>query len=59
MKLRYVLVFIMGMACMYWLVRSGALTIDPVFKYDEAVSLTGSAMSGDIVDVISTGDVTT
>ena len=44
---------------MYWLVRSGALTIDPVFKYDEAVSLTGSAMSGDIVDVISTGDVTT
>lgn len=30
MKLRYVLVFVIGVACMYWLVRSGLVTINPI-----------------------------
>lgn len=42
LRLRYLFVFALGMACMYWLVRSGALTITPIFDGSVVVQNTGS-----------------
>lgn len=64
LRLRYVLVFLVGMACMYWMVRSGALVIEPIYRGSSVTTsdvvvepmvdtwspiTTGEVMSGDVL----------
>ena len=43
LRLRYLFVFALGMACMYWLVRSGALMITPIFDWSVTPQITSSS----------------
>lgn len=60
LRLRYVFVFLLGMACMYWMVRTGALVVDPMYRGSlvaapvvESVVNIWTVASGDVMD----GDV--
>lgn len=58
LRLRYVLVFLVGMACMYWMVRSGALVIEPIYR--GSLVATSGAVIESVVDTwspITTGEV--
>lgn len=60
LKLRYIIVFVLGMACMYWMVRANIITIEPIGQSTGDVY--EHVTSGEVIasgDLSTTGDVLT
>jgi hypothetical protein len=62
LKLRYIIVFVLGMACMYWMVRANIITIEPIGQSMTTGDVYEYVTSGEVIasgDLSTTGDVLT
>lgn len=61
LKLRYILVFALGMACMYWMIRTNVVSVSPLAynPYDHIATDSGMTITWEVVVSVVTGDVST